>query len=85
MAHIYVLQHVHFALQAIQLPVNHPTFVNNFVELMFAPEYMATRSWPTTYGHSPKQKMPIQIRPFMQSYVTQHVQDKMSPKLFMTK
>ncbi len=73
----------HFIIQAIQLPASCPTFVNSVVDLLFHPDYMAVRSWPTTFGRSPKPKMPMQIRSFMQSYVTRHVQDKMSPKTFM--
>ncbi len=69
--------------QAIQLPVSSPTFANSFVELLFHPEYMAVRSWPTTYGRSNKPKMPMQIRSFMQSYIARHVQDKMDAKAFL--
>ncbi len=70
--------------QAIQLPVSNPTFVNAVVELMFHPDYMAVRSWPTTFGRSDKPKMPRQIATFFTSYVSRHVQDKMSGKTFMT-
>ncbi len=55
------------------------------VDLIFSPDYMTVRSWPTTHGHGDKPKMPIQIAAFMQSFVTRHVQDKMDPKLFMTR
>ncbi len=73
--------HDHF--QAIQIPVNSPTFVNAVAEFLFDNEYLRTRSWPTKYGNSEKPKMPLQIKTFMQSYITRHVQDKMSPKDFM--
>ncbi len=74
---------MHLYKQAIQIPVNSATFVNQVVDLLFHVEYMAIRSWPTTYGHSEKPKMPELIRPFMNSYIRRHVQDKMSPKTFM--
>ena len=63
--------------------MNHPTFVNSVSELLFHTDYMATRAWPTKYGRSEKPKMPDQIRTFMQSYVSRHVQDKMDAKVFM--
>ncbi len=63
--------------------MDNPQFVNVFMEFLFHQDYMAVRSWPTTFGRSPKPKMPVQIRAFMQSYVGRYVQDKMSPKTFM--
>ncbi len=64
--------------------MNSPTFVHSVLNLLFDPQYRATRAWPTTFGHSDKPKMPKQIGTFMQSYVARHVQDKMSAKQFMS-
>ncbi len=72
----------HYA-QAIELKVNHPNFIQNFMNLMFSEEYQATRSYPSPKSRSPKPPMPIQLDAFLNTYISKHIQDKMSRKAFL--
>ena len=70
-------------MQAIELRVENPNFVNDFLSLMFAVEYRECRRWPTTNGRSEKLPMPIQIDRFTKTYMSKHVRDKMNEESFL--
>ncbi len=67
----------------LEIKINQPNFLHHFIEAIFHQDYRAIRAWPATGSRSIKNKVPYEMKTFMQTYIANHIRDKMDEGTFI--